>query len=98
MMETENPMSERFDNVVDELPDELNERREKNGVIEEESDDEEQGMEGGVDGEEMMSGGNKHKMRVIKKVGAEIIKCSIIRKAIFSCNLVQIYLCRKLQI
>merc|ERR1711892_542189 len=49
-------MSERFDNVVDELPDELNERREKNGVIEEESDD-----------EEMMSGGNKHKMRVIKK-------------------------------
>ena len=70
MMEVENRLSERFDGLVDDLPDELNERREKNGVIEEESDDEEV-MGGGVDGGEGVKspdGLHHQKGRLIKKV------------------------------
>jgi len=69
MMEVENRLSERFDGLVDDLPDELNERREKNGVIEEESDDEEV-MGGGVDGGEGVKspdGLHHQKGRLIKK-------------------------------
>jgi len=69
MMEVENRLSERFDGLVDDLPDELNERREKNGVIEEESDEEE-GMVGGVDGGDVVKSGDglhHQKGRIIKK-------------------------------
>eukprot|EP00092_Neocalanus_flemingeri_P106838 GFUD01137092.1.p1 GENE.GFUD01137092.1~~GFUD01137092.1.p1 ORF type:complete len:495 (+),score=137.49 GFUD01137092.1:152-1636(+) len=70
MMEVENRLSERFDGLVDELPDELNERRVKNGVILEESEEEVEAMEGGgVEGEEMLKSDGLHHNsgRIIKK-------------------------------
>ena len=62
-------MSERFDGLVDDLPDELNERRvQNNGVIPEESDEEGEGTEGGVDGDEQKSDGLHHpRGRIIRK-------------------------------
>jgi hypothetical protein len=70
MMEVENRLSERFDGLVDELPYELNERRvQNNGVIPEESDEEGEGTEGGVDGDEQKSDGLHHpRGRIIRKV------------------------------
>ena len=67
-MEVENRLSERFDGLVDDLPDELNERREKNGVIEEESDDEEVMGGGGGEGVKSPDGLHHQKGRLIKKV------------------------------
>ena len=69
-MEVENRLSERFDGLVDDLPDELNERRvQNNGVIPEESDEEGEGMEGGGDGDELKSDGLHHpRGRIIRKV------------------------------
>ena len=70
MMEVENRLSERFDGLVDELPDELNDKKVQNGVIPEESDEEGDGMEGAVgEGEKLKSGGLHHPSgRIIKKV------------------------------
>merc|ERR1711936_153091 len=69
MMEVENRLSERFDGLVEELPDELNARRvkNKNGVILEESEEEGDGMDG-VEREKVKSDGlHHHNGRIIKK-------------------------------
>ena len=87
MMEVENRLSERFDGLVDELPDELNQKRVDNGVILEESEEEGDGMEGGVEGERLKSGGLHHPSgRIIKKVILVISNFSISNLVSQFCN------------
>ena len=76
MMEVENRLSERFDGLVDDLPDELNERRvDKNDSILEECEDDEEGLEMGMTGTEPKSVDGLHhpRGRIIRKVCHVII-------------------------
>ena len=56
-------------NLVDDFPDELNQKRVQNsGLLLEESDGEGEGMEGGVDGDDLKSDGLHHpRGRIIRK-------------------------------
>ena len=79
-MEVENNLAENFKGVVDELPDDLKERRSfkggNNSIQEEESGDEKEGPGEIIDGELEMSrtDGNHHPSgRIIKKVQTYII-------------------------